>query len=210
MTEELRCDFALEDPVTHRVILTDTKVTHPSRVDPATRTKPLAAAEKAWKEKRRKYLSHYDMPEETIQPLVFETHGGYAQKTYGFLRELVQGMAKGDNNLSSALWQDLRNRIAVYLARGQAEVVRYFNFRNGTTSHYDHQARRRPTAQQGSTAASPLHAAPGAAPVGTSQGAVQSMVDGEGVGDEMDVVNGGGDAVMVQHGDSLASTGVQE
>src|SRR5690606_17948332 len=85
---------------------------------------------KAWKEKRAKYLNHYELAEEAVQPLVFDVYGGYAGRTHQFLRTTVQAMASGDHELFARLWQDLRGRIAVALARGQAEVVNYFNFRN--------------------------------------------------------------------------------
>jgi hypothetical protein len=83
-------------------------------------------AEANWKAKHNKYVSTYILSDEALQPLVFEVYGGYASRTHDFLRSIVETIAAGDNNL----WQDLRDRVAVALASGQAGVLSYFNFRN--------------------------------------------------------------------------------
>ena len=41
----------------------------------------------------------------------------------------------GDDDLHAKLWRDLRNRIAVALCKGQAEIIQYLNYRNGDTRH---------------------------------------------------------------------------
>jgi hypothetical protein len=128
---ELRCDFVLEHRVTHDLIFADVRVTHPVRSEPAVSARALAASEHHWDLKFQKYMAHYELAAAAVQPLVFEVYGGYAPKTHEFLRTLVLSMARGDDRLFGRLWSDLRNRIAVTLARGQAALIHYFNYRNG-------------------------------------------------------------------------------
>jgi hypothetical protein len=133
----LRCDFLLENEDTGELVITDVKVTHPDRGDRATHRTPLVAAEAGWNDKRRLYTNSYEavegvLPDSTFQPLVFEVYGGWAQGTYEFLWAEVRAIAGDDARLFSRLWRDLRDRVAVALARGQGEVIRYFNFRNST------------------------------------------------------------------------------
>jgi len=82
-------------------------------------------------EKKDKYTSNYSISASAIQPLVFEVYGGWATGTYEYLRVLVHSIAGGDDKLFASLWQDLRDRVAVTLATGQAAVIDYFNFKNG-------------------------------------------------------------------------------
>ena len=127
----------LEHDLHHNLIITDVLVTHPNRSDPAIRVKPLVAAESGWKGKTSKYSRAYNFQSSVVEPLVFEVYGGYADRTHAFLRETVRSMAAGDGALEQRLWGTLRNRIAVALANGQAEVIQYFNYRNGQNRrHY--------------------------------------------------------------------------
>ena len=130
--KDLRCDLLLEEEVTGSVFVTDVRVTHPDRTDAATREKALAAAESNWKWKFEKYSRTYDASASVFQPLVFEVYGGWAERTYSFLWAQMQAVASGDAQLLSRVWKDLRDRIAVALARGQAELIQHYNFRNGT------------------------------------------------------------------------------
>jgi hypothetical protein len=130
VTASLICDFALTNTVTHEVIVTDVQVTHPDRTDPACSQAPLVAAEHNWRAKQHKYVTSYNIDVTTIQPLVFEVYGGWAQGTYEFLHIVVQAISGGDDKIFASLWQDLRDRIAVTLATGQAAVINYFNFKN--------------------------------------------------------------------------------
>ena len=106
------------------------RITHPVRTEAGTSSTPLFAAEANWRAKHNKYVSTYSLSDEAVQPLVFEVYGGYATKAHDFLRSLVTTIAAGDNKMMSRLWLDLRDRIAVALASGQAGVLSYFNFRN--------------------------------------------------------------------------------
>jgi hypothetical protein len=126
----LICDFALTNVVTQEVTITDVRVTHPDRNDPRNSASPLAAAERNWREKQLKYVNNYDISTTAIQPLVFEVYGGWAQGTFEYLRTLIRSIAGGDDKLFAVLWQDLRDRVAVSLATGQAAVIDFFNFKN--------------------------------------------------------------------------------
>jgi hypothetical protein len=131
----LVCDLLLEHRVTGDVIVTDVRVTHPRRDSTANCSRPLAAAEAHWELKHRLYSKQYKISDSAIQPLVFEVYGGYAPRTYTFLSGLVKAIAGGDDQMYAKLWRDLRDRIAVALCRGQAEVVQYLNYRNGSSRH---------------------------------------------------------------------------
>jgi hypothetical protein len=127
--EDARCDLALENPVTHRLDIMDVLVTHPNiRHDEICKT-PLAAAEAGAKRKIESYVNDFEIEKETVRPIVFETYGGWAEETFSFLREMTRAIAGADDAIFRKLWRDLRFRLAVNLAKGQAEVVHYINSR---------------------------------------------------------------------------------
>lgn len=127
--EDARCDLAVEHPVTHRVDVLDVLVTHPNIREDEICNKPLAAAEAGAKRKVESYVKDFEIDKDSVRPIVFETYGGWAEPTFSFLREMVRAIAGADDAVFRKLWRDLRFRLAVNLAKGQADVVHYINSR---------------------------------------------------------------------------------
>lgn len=142
----LRCDFLLRHKITESLIFFDVQVVHPKfrsedwtpeqiakRTADKSKGKIESAVAKAWQRKRAKYTAQYEMDESVIQPMVFDTYGGYAANTLAYLFRLVQKIAEGlEEEMVSKLWSDLRYRIASTLAKAQARVLNYFHWRTRT------------------------------------------------------------------------------
>jgi hypothetical protein len=155
--ESLRCDHAMQHVLTHDVIVTDVRITHPCRTVLRASKEPLYAAEANWKLKKNQYLGAHIIADNAIEPLVFEVYGGYSRRTYEFLRSLVNTIAGNDDALSARLWQDLRNRIAVALAKGQAYVIRsFFTYNSGQYFGQHFRSSRRSTASEQQSPTDPL------------------------------------------------------
>jgi hypothetical protein len=136
----------MEHVLTHNVIVTYVRITtHPCRTVLRASSQPLYAAEANWKLKHSQYVRAHVMAENAIEPLVFEVYGGYSDRTYEFLRSLVNTIAGNDNDLFPRLCQDLHDRIAVALAKGETIVIRcFFTYNSG--QHF--RSSRRSTASE--------------------------------------------------------------
>jgi hypothetical protein len=127
---QLRCDIMLRPYHEGLPIFYDVSLIHPDLKKKAHWV-PKAATEERWMAKRHKYLSHHNISQEDIQPLVFDTYGGYSKGTLSHLFKIVGRTCtfggKINERLRDQLWMDLRYRIATTIAREQAKVVGYFN-----------------------------------------------------------------------------------
>jgi len=126
---DAKCDFYLLNEITNRLFVADVLVTHPNvRQNTQASSTPLWTAEQGYKRKMKRYCGNYDsLSPNMVIPLVFETYGGWHEKSKQFLHEVVKSIAGEDNELFSKLWMDLRYRIGVALAVGHAEVIRAVN-----------------------------------------------------------------------------------
>ena len=128
----LVCDFMLEHEVKAEVMLFDVRITHP-HFDKQAHHKPFGALEENWQLKRKKYLSSYVLKPEQIQPVVFDTYGGWHKVTLAGLFKLTKQAAtrgnKVDDDLANELWLGLRYRIATVLVEKQYKVVEHLNWK---------------------------------------------------------------------------------
>ncbi len=127
-----RCDFALMDLIHQRTIVADVMVTHPKFENPDTSTTPLCTAKAGVAKKSTHYTANYMIAAEDVKPLVFETYGGWAVETLTCLKQLITVISKNDDEVFGQLWRELRNRIAVALAKGHVSVIQTINSRQKT------------------------------------------------------------------------------
>ena len=128
-----RCDFMITKQDSNYRIFADVCVIHPNLEAPGTSTQPLFKAKQAEATKFKRYCKNYDITTSQIKPVVFETFGGWSPRTYDFLIEVTRGIALNDTYLFNKLWRRLRNRIAVTLARGEAEIILRLNAMNAVS-----------------------------------------------------------------------------
>lgn len=128
----LICDFMLEHEFKAEVMVFDVRITHPNFEKTAHR-QPFAALEENWQKKRKHYLSNYKLKSEQIQPVVFDTYGGWHKATLAGLFKLTKQAAtranKVDEDLTNELWLGMRYRIATVLVEKQYKVVEHLNWR---------------------------------------------------------------------------------
>jgi hypothetical protein len=128
--QEARCDFALVLEQDNYCVVTDVTICHPNPDKPCYSTTPLLAAQKAEKQKYDRYCKNYKIDAKNVKPIVFETFGGWSRDTTTFLHDIVTTIAGGDAEIFAKAWRLLRNRIAVILAKGEAEVILALRSRN--------------------------------------------------------------------------------
>jgi hypothetical protein len=131
--KSLVCDFMLRNEVGNDMVFFDVRVVHPVMSNPAHGKKTVAAARLHWELKRKLYCDNTNLAPAAVQPMVFDTYGGMAPSTLAYLFKLVTRASRTNNqvdkDLRAKLWLDLRYRIATSLARTQARVIEYFNWR---------------------------------------------------------------------------------
>ena len=105
------------------------RVTTPKLVDVQTAKEPLWTAKRAHQEKLDRYCKNWNTPVEDVHPLIFESFGGWAPQTYEELKLQMKAITGEDETLFAKVWRDLRSRIAVALAVGQAKIIQYLVMR---------------------------------------------------------------------------------
>jgi hypothetical protein len=122
----------LQHEVKAETIVFDVRVTHPD-FSKLAHHKPFGALEANWRTKRKLYESNYVLKSEQIQPIVFDTYGGWHKNTTAVLFKLTKLAAtrgaKPDKELVSELWKGLRFRIAKVLVERQYRAVAHLNWR---------------------------------------------------------------------------------
>jgi hypothetical protein len=100
----------------------------------SVRSTPLATAIKGTGDKFVRYVENYDIDKHDVIPLVFETYGGYSPVTFTFLKEFTLTIAQNDEELAGKLFRSMRDRVAVALHTGHAEVISQLNGMNYISS----------------------------------------------------------------------------
>ena len=90
--------------------------------------------EKAVTRKYNRYIKNFQVTDKDIVPLVFDSYGGYARVTYEFLRTMSLSIAKEDHVLAAKLFRNMRDRVAVALHTGNAEIINWRNSKNQFSS----------------------------------------------------------------------------
>ena len=126
-TSRARCDIMFSKQNSGYKVFTDVTVVDVNVTNKYHATRPLYAALKAETAKFKRYCDNWDVTEAQIKPLVFETYGGYSTNTFEFLRETVRGIAGSNDALYGKLWRKLRGKIAVAIAKGEAELILRLN-----------------------------------------------------------------------------------
>lgn len=94
------------------------------------KTKANECLEQKVKEKYTLYEKEYKIDKCDIVPLVFDTYGGYAKRTISFLGEVADSVAGDDEKLKAKVARGLRDKIAIALHTGQAELMFWLNRNN--------------------------------------------------------------------------------
>jgi hypothetical protein len=105
-------------------------VVNPRVQDYRESSKSLEAATKREKDKIAKYLNNHEIPERDIIPLIFETYGGYSEKTFESLKRLCKGASRGDDQIAAMLLQQIRWKIAIILKKCQVDLIIIQNRKN--------------------------------------------------------------------------------
>ena len=88
-------------------------ITHPSGSDKHTWSDPSYALKHAEELKYKRYLDNLNIDENDVVPLIFDSFGGYASKTFQKLNEWVQAIVQDDPTLHGPVMRGLRDAIAV-------------------------------------------------------------------------------------------------
>ena len=103
--------------------------THPKIANIENHKTPLWQAARGVCYKYKRYVDNFHIPKEQVKPLVFENFGGWAPETVDLLQQSLRAVRNGDDVIFSKLWRELRNRIAVTIAKGHAAVIHCHNAR---------------------------------------------------------------------------------
>jgi hypothetical protein len=125
--ESQHCDIYLKNESTGNILVTDIMVTHPAFEKESNWNQPLAKAKKGARGKIKKFTLNYDIDENDVIPMVFDTYGGYAPSTMCKFKELAAAIGQGDAVLSGRVMRHFRDRIAVNLHNGNANVINMLN-----------------------------------------------------------------------------------
>ncbi len=137
-TSKARCDIYLENMATGHKFVMDVSVTQPGFEAEVSRTEPLSAAKKTTCTKVLRYVRNYEIDEQDVIPLVFETYGGYSPTTFRFLKDISMTIANNDADLAGTIFRHIRDRIAVALHTGQGGVIAQLNSLNYASLNRHH------------------------------------------------------------------------
>jgi len=128
-------DFYLLNMETGHKFCTDVTVAHPSfGEDESVENLSKLTLEKAVARKYNRYIKNFEVTDKDIIPLVFDSYGGYARVTYDFLRNMSLSIANEDHVLAAKLFRNIRDRVAVALHTGNAEIINWLNSKNQFSS----------------------------------------------------------------------------
>ena len=110
---DIRPDIVIINKGTNYRKLLDVSITHPNGLDQRTWDQPQFALLRAEKKKFKHYDKHLVAGDFEVIPLIFDSFGGYSEKTFDHLNNWVHSVTRDDKGMHSAVMRSLRDEIAV-------------------------------------------------------------------------------------------------